>query len=241
MNRAYHKWFSNALQKDMELLAFGDRGTRVIFFPTRKARFYDYENWGIIDTLKPKIESGQLHVYCVDSVDAESFYSHSISPEERISRHLQYEKYILDEVLPFSKQQNRTTFPMVAGCSLGAYHAVNIAFRHPKIFSKVVGMSGRYDLTKTIGTFRDLFDGYMDGEIFANMPNLYVPQLGKKEINALRKLKITIAIGQEDSFLDDNRLLIHSLSMKGIPHEFYIWDGEAHNQEQWKQMLQLYL
>ena len=43
MHREYHKQFSQHLQRDMELLIFGHGGRAVLFFPTRMARFYDYE------------------------------------------------------------------------------------------------------------------------------------------------------------------------------------------------------
>jgi esterase/lipase superfamily enzyme len=104
MERAYHKWFSPILEKFMEILVFGQSGTPVIFFPTRSAHFYDFENWKIIDALKPKIEAGEIQVYCVDSIDCESFYSKS-APVQRIARHLQYEKYILQEVVPLSESR----------------------------------------------------------------------------------------------------------------------------------------
>jgi esterase/lipase superfamily enzyme len=39
---------------------------------------------------------------------------------------------------------------------------VNIALRHPHQFDRVVAFSGRYDLTRPIDGFRDLFDGYYD-------------------------------------------------------------------------------
>jgi esterase/lipase superfamily enzyme len=59
----------------MELLVFGHAGASVLFFPTRTARFYDYENWKIVHVLQDKIEKGLLQLFCVDSVDAESFYA----------------------------------------------------------------------------------------------------------------------------------------------------------------------
>jgi len=87
MQREYAKWFSPALNKEIELLVFGDAGTPVLFFPTRTARFYDYENWKIIDALQYKINDGLLQVFCVDSIDIESFYG-NIHPAEKIKRHL---------------------------------------------------------------------------------------------------------------------------------------------------------
>lgn len=241
MNRAYHKWYSTELQRDMEMLVFGDRGAKVIFFPTRRAHFYDYENWEVIEALRSQIESGFLHVFCVDSIDAESFYSTVLMPDERILRHLQYEKYILNEVIPFANNQNHNPSTIVAGCSLGAYHAMNIAFRHPHFFNKVVCMSGRYDLTKTVGSFLDLFYGYMDDNIYSSMPSRYVPNMTDTwQIEAIQRLKVIIAIGQEDAFLSDNLQLNQALYNKHINHEFIVWEGEAHKPEQWKTMVQLY-
>ena len=74
MQREYHKWWSEQLQKDMELLVFGHAGAKVLVFPTRDGRFYEYENLGIVESLRYKIEQGWLQLYCVDSVYAESFY-----------------------------------------------------------------------------------------------------------------------------------------------------------------------
>ena len=58
----------------MELLVFAHAGAKVLVFPTRGGRFFEYENLRIVDRLRPKIEAGQLQLYCVDSVDSESFY-----------------------------------------------------------------------------------------------------------------------------------------------------------------------
>ncbi len=242
MNRAYYNWFSTSLNRNMELLAFGDRGAKVIFFPTRKAHFYDYENWGVIQAMQPLIEKGHLHVFCVDSVDADSFYNQSLSPAERILKHELFEKYIIDELLPFMHRQNSSVVTFLAGCSLGAFHAMNIALRHPQFFSKVVGMSGRYDLTQAMGSFQDLFNGFIDENIGNNMPNKYMSVLhDQARIEAIKKLKIILAIGAEDAFLADNQFLSRTFSEKGIQHELWVWTGESHNPEQWKQMVQLYL
>ena len=70
MKREYVKWYSPCLQREMELLVFGDAGSPVLFFPTRMGRFYDYENWGLIKALEEKIVSGKNQLYCLDSIDA---------------------------------------------------------------------------------------------------------------------------------------------------------------------------
>ena len=69
MKREYHKWYSKHLERDMELLVFGFSGAKVLFFPPRMGRFFDYEDWGVIASLEHKITNGDLQVFCVDSVD----------------------------------------------------------------------------------------------------------------------------------------------------------------------------
>ena len=173
------------MNKELEILVFGHGGAPVLFFPTLTAHFYDYENRKIIDAMRDKINAGYLQIYCVVSTDIDSFYNADIHPAERILRYICYEKYIVYEVLPFIKKLNKNKYRIAAGCSLGAYHAINITLKHPKHFSKVVGMSGRYNLTKRVQNFRDLFDNYSDENIYFNMPNMFVPNLLQKKISGL--------------------------------------------------------
>lgn len=242
MTREYHKWFSPHLKREMELLVFGHWGTPVLLFPTRTARFYDYENWRVIDALADKINNGMLQVFCVDSVDIESFYCECSHPSQRIVRHMQYEDYILNEVMPLIRYKNANNFIISAGCSLGSYHAVNIAFRHPQLFGKVVGLSGRYDLTLKAKNFNDLFDGYFDENIYYHMPSRYIPNLTDEGIiEQLRRLQIDLVVGLEDPFYDNNKLLHDALMSKGIVNKLFIWEGEAHRSAYWREMVKCYL
>ena len=242
MNREYHKWYSARLQRDMELLVFGHSGRAILFFPTRMARFYDYENWGIINALHDRIYNGELQLFCVDSIDAESFYNQWAHPAVRICRHMQYEQYILHEVVPLMRHKNDGSFFEVAGCSMGAYHALNLAMKYPCLFKKVICMSGRYDLTKQVSDFRDLFDGYHDENIYFNMPQQFIANLHDGyNLDAIRSVEIILAIGETDPFLSNNMEFNQLLWTKGVPNKLYIWDNYAHRPRYWKQMVQLYL
>ncbi len=241
MQRLYKKWMSPALEKEMEMLVFGYAGTPVIFFPTRTARFYDYENWKIIDAISDRINNGELHVFCVDSNDIESFYK-DIPASEKIKKHLQYEQYILWEVLPFIWSCNNNKLITVAGCSLGGYHAVNLGFKYPAFFSKVVGMSSRYDLTTSSPKFPDLLNGEVTEDVYFNMPSMFIPNLTDESIlRLLRQLKIILVIGRDDPFFENNIQLCQALNRKNIHPEFYIWNEEAHRPRFWQQMVKLYL
>lgn len=242
MNREYHKWYSPRLQRDMELLVFGHAGRAVLFFPTRMARFYDYENWGIVDSLSDKIERGELQLFCLDSIDNESFYNSNVHPSVRIARHLQYEQYLLNEVLPLIYFKNGGCYIEAAGCSMGAYHAINIAMKYPWLFKKAVGISGRYDLTKAHENFMDLFNGYHNEFVYFNMPSQYMANLkGNDILNTVRNLEIILAIGKTDPFLPANKEFSQLLWDKGISNQLYLWESDAHRPRYWRQMAPLYI
>ncbi|GAB3571204.1 esterase family protein [Spirosoma luteolum] len=242
MLREYQKWFSPHLQRDMELLIFGHGGTPVLVFPARRGRFYDYEDWGLVDAVADKIEQGWLQLFCVDSIDAHGLYSRHIPPQERIQRHGQYERYILAEVIPLMAAKNPAPYRMVHGCSFGAFHAVNIALRHPNRFNKVVALSGRYDLSAPVAEFRGLFDGYYDETIYFHTPNHFLPNLPEGELlAALRRLQLVLTVGTDDPFIGSNKALSKALSAKQVEHELHYWDGRAHRAEDWQKMVKLYL
>lgn len=242
MNREYHKWHSPRLSCDIELLVFGHGGAKVLVFPTRDGRFYEYENLGIVEALTHKILTGHLQLYCVDSIDRETFYCWWRDPAERIQRHMQFEEYILNEVLPFMAFKNSHDCTIVHGCSLGAFHAANIAFRHPHLFQKLCAFSGRYDLTLHVEYFHNLFDGYYDKNIYYHTPTHYLPGLECEwRLRHLRNMDIVFTIGKEDPFLANNHHLSELLQSKGIPHVMHEWGGRAHRASYWRKMAALYL
>lgn len=221
---------------------FGHAGAKVLVFPTRAGRFYDYENWGLVNALRPSIDAGNIRLFCVDAIDSESLYCKDAPAWARVERHRQYEQYILGEVIPFMHSENGVPFLVAHGCSIGAYHALSLAFRHPSLFGKVVALSGRYDLTRPCGPFEDLFGGYYDQEVYFITPNHFVPNLNDpKFLDPLRRMEIIFAVGEHDPFLESNQILSQALSQKGLPHQFAVWPGEAHRARYWREMVAVYL
>ena len=90
----------------MELLVFGHAGPPVVVFPSSMGEFFEYEDRGMVGALRHKLDSGALQLYCVSSVDSESWYAKRKHPRQRIERHLQYEAYILGDVVPLIRQLN---------------------------------------------------------------------------------------------------------------------------------------
>ena len=242
MKRQYHKWFSARVMREMEILVFGHAGAKALVFPTREGRFYDYENWGQVEALRPAIDGGHLRLFCVDGFDSESLYSRTAAPAERARRHRGYESYILEEVIPFMRSENGSSCLIAHGCSIGAYHAMTLALRHPSLFCKVVALSGRYDLTSRVGCFEDLFSGYYDEDIYFITPNHFMPGLNDEQwIAPMRRMDITLAVGERDPFLGSNLKLSQALREKAIGHRLDIWPGEAHRARYWREMAPNYL
>jgi len=236
MNREYHRTHSSLLGREMEMLVFGDTGLPVIVFPTSAARFYEFEDHGMIAALAGKIEAGQLQIFCVDSLDGDSWYNQNAHPRLRIARHMQYENYILHDVVSMVRQKNAHPRLSAAGCSFGGYHAVNIAFRHPEIFTGFLSMSGAFDLTPFLR-------GYYDQDCYYHLPTHYLPRLeDRRYLDRFQLNNYVLATGRDDQCLAQNQLLDHILNQKQVPHQFYVWDGQnSHDWPTWQRMAQLYL
>ena len=238
MRREYHKWFSAHLSRDMELLVFGHAGDPVLFFPTRTARFYDYEDWQVIDALRKKIETGAIQIYCLDSVDKESFYARDVHPAERIFRYFQYERYVLEEVIPFVQQKNPHSTLIAAGCSLGAYHAANFALKRADLFPLALCFSGNYDPASWNGW------GERGVAAYFNNPIDYVGHLDGDHLAWLReRVSLLLVCGQgmwEDSTgsLPSTRQFAALLGSKQLRHELDLWGFDVpHDWPSWRAQL----
>ena len=236
MRRDYHKWFSPALGRDMEMLVYGHDGLPALVFPSSCGRFFDFENHGMVAAVEHKLDSGQLQLFAVDSVDAESWYNRSVPPRWRIARHQQYEQYILGEVLPLLRQLNQNPLLAALGCSFGGYHAANIAFRHPHLFTAMLSMSGAFDLSSFLG-------GYHDQDCYFHLPTQYLPNLHDHTLlERMRQNTYILATGVHDQCWNESERLARILRDQCIPVRLDVWGGETgHDWPWWRDMLQTYL
>jgi esterase/lipase superfamily enzyme len=218
MQRQYEKWFSSALGREMELLRFGWSGFPVIAFPTSMGRFFQYEDMGTIGVLSGKIEAGEMQIFCVDSVDAESWYADDKHPAQRAPRQEQYDAYLRYEVVPYVWDRAQRGDIGLYGCSFGGYHVANFAGRHPEIVVKALSLSGVYDVHR-------FTDGYWDDTDYYNSPVDFIANMDGGWVERLRHVEWINATGEYDALAPDNRRLDAVLSAKGIPHRTEIWPG----------------
>ncbi len=234
MHREHVRWHSPRLERDMDLLVFGHAGARAIVFPSSMGRYYEWEDRGMIGALGHQLEQGSLQLYCVDSVDDQSWYANWKHPADRARYHARYDAYVRHEVVPLT-QGNPNPFLMTAGASFGAYHAVTFAMRYPEIVSRTIGLSGLYDIREQTG-------GYSDDTVYAYNPaDFILGEHDRDRLHQLHRQDIILAIGRDDPMRGNNDYFSDRLWQKNIWHALRIWDGWAHDWSYWRQMIGTYI
>lgn len=220
----------------MEHLVYGHAGAPVLVFPTSKGRFYQWEDFGMIEALRHPIERGWLQLFCVDSIDELSWYNFDDHQRVQLDWHLVYEQYLVGEFLPGLRSWNSTPFLILTGASFGAFHAVNFALRFPDQVRRVVALSGDYRSQKYV-------EGYFDEDVQANSPLDFLPNLDAKTLNPrVREIEFRLAAGRWDFCLEPTQALAAELSRLNVSNQCHIWnDPGTHDWPLWQRQVQHYL
>lgn len=235
MHVEYHRWWSTSLNREMALKVYGHWGMPYVVFPCSRGRFFDYEGMGMIGAISGFLDAGNIKLFTVDSVDSESWYNFSAPPGERNARHEAYDRYIIEEVIPFIRTHCNAPDQrvMATGCSMGAYHAVNFFLKHPDVFEGTIALSGLYRLDHSeFGLSGDDLPA-----VYFNSPLSYLPGLGDPwYLKRIRERTMIVCVGQgawEHEALEDARLLDDMLREKAIPARVDYWGVDVNHDWPW--------
>ncbi|KPJ74665.1 MAG: transposase [Deltaproteobacteria bacterium SG8_13] len=235
MHTEEHRWHSAHLNREMALKVYGHWGKPYIVFPCSRGRYFDYEGMGMIAAIANFIDDGRIKLFCVDSIDAESWYDFSIPAGRRNDRHEAYVRYITTEVIPFIRSHchQDTARVMANGCSMGAFHAVNFFLKHPDLFEGTIALSGLYRLDRSeFG-----LTGHDIGAVYFNSPIHYLPDLSDPwYLEQYRCSNIIVCVGQgswEQEAEADTRHLQSVLAEKSIPAWIDIWGFDVNHDWPW--------
>jgi esterase/lipase superfamily enzyme len=239
MNIEYHKWHSPNLGQEMELKVYGHAGKPILVFPTQGGRFYEYEDFGMVEACRGSLDAGKIRLFAVDSIDGQSWTNWNLHPADRARRHEDYDRYVVQEVMPFirgyggpeAKALPGTTGQAITtGCSMGAYHAANFFFRHPDCFDGCIVLSGLFRLNIFIGD-------YVDETIYFNTPLAYLPNMNDPwYLDQYRQSHIIICVGQgawEEQMRADAAELRGILDAKGVPAWIDFWGHDVDHDWPW--------
>jgi esterase/lipase superfamily enzyme len=176
----------------MQLLVFGHAGARVLVFPTSAGSVHEWPDRHMPEVLGDHLDSGWIQMLCLDHVQSESWYAEHLHPGARAWRHLQYDQYLVSELLPFTAHRNPNPFVIALGASFGAYQAACLGLRHPHLVHRIIGLSGFYDIRRFTG-------GYTDGNVYASNPFDFIPNEHEPwRLEAMRRQDVILAVGADD-------------------------------------------
>lgn len=231
---------SQSMGRAIYLWQYGDFGLPVLVFPSASGMAHEWENKGMIDELAPLVNSGRIKLYCVESNVSEAWTKKEADGAWRLSRHIAYERFVYDELVPFIRQDCRSPDIHIGctGTSLGAMYALNAALKRPDVFRYALCMSGRYDMTA--------FNPVQSGEMYFQSPLAYLPGLSGAALEHVKnQVQIDLVCGRgpwEDGNWQETQRVAQLLQQKGVPARLDLWGKDCdHDWPWWRAQARMYL
>jgi esterase/lipase superfamily enzyme len=234
--------YSEAIGAELGVIAYGHYGRPVLAFPAERGDCWDYENRGMVAAIADLIDGGRVKLYCVDTIDGQTWHDASLPLEERARRYGLYEDWIVNHVAPFIHGDcGGVQEIIVNGPSFGAYHAANLALKHADLFPLAICQSGIYDVS-VVGW------GERGDAVYFNNPADYVAHLQGDHLDWLRtRVSLLVICGQgqwEDTTgaLEGSKRFAASLAEKDLRHELDLWGHDVpHDWPSWSAQLAYHL
>jgi esterase/lipase superfamily enzyme len=232
MRRRHELIYSPAMGRKMNVWCFGHWGAPLMVFPTAAGFAHEWDAQGMVDTLAPLIYGGKLKLYCPESNVSRAWTNKNDHPALRVKAHLAYERFILDDLVPFIRQDCHSDSIQIAcsGASLGAFYAANFALKFPEICHYALCLSGRYEATDFTGGFTNL-------DVYYNDPMSYVPNMDGEVLEKIRRhTHLTMVCGRgawEEGCIEETNALCDIFEAKQIPHHRDIWGHDVSHDWNW--------
>lgn len=243
MESRYFKEYSSYLNRDMEFKMYGNAGILCLIIPCQDGRFFEWEDRHMFDLMSGLMEEGRIQFVTIDTIDLETWSSYGES-SWRMAQQENWVNYIMNELIPSALTKAGKSSDeqmMVMGASMGATHAANLFFRFPDRFTKLLALSGVYDLSTYI------YDNNFDGNFYQNSPLAYLPNMDLnhsyiQKYNA-NDARFVVGLGPwEDRCAADLRRLADVMYEKGIHIPTYFWGEDTpHDWPSWEKQLMTYL
>ena len=241
MKRETISWWSEHLQKDVNLIAYGETGYPIVVFQTQGSKCNNFEDFGMIDTLSDYLEEGIIQLFSVDNFDEDSWSAYDADPAWRAERQEAYFTFVTEELVPFVHEHTGLDVrPLAMGCSMGATHAAIAVLRRPDLFQGCIALSGVYDA-------KYFFGDYMDGTLYENSPATFLPNMPSDHeyVDIYNKRQIVLCVGQgawEDEGIRSQGILDDSFRRLGVSAWCDYWGYDVnHDWPWWKKQVRYFL
>ncbi len=232
MKRRHEMIESPDMGRKMHVWCFGHYGAPVLVFPSAAGFAHEWDRQGMTEALAPLIDGGHIKLYCPESNVSEAWTRRDSDPAWRLSRHRAYERFILNTMLPWIRQDCHAPQIKVAttGASLGAFYAANFALKFSEAFHYGLCLSGRYNMAH-------FTDGAGGPDLYFNNPLAYVGNLQGDHLERVRaQTHLTLVCGQgpwEEGCIEETHALADLLAAKNIPHDRDIWGFDVSHDWPW--------
>ncbi len=225
-----HRFYSHELGRDVHVWSYGHYGTPIIVFPTAGGMAHEWDHHGLVSALGPLLADGRIKLYCTESNVSETWTNFHADAGWRAHRHHAFEAYVHRTLVPFVHHDcGGICRVAVAGASLGALYAMNLALKSPRLVEWALCLSGRYEL-------RGFTGGIDNADIYFNNPIAYVPGLHDHALSETRQTALTLVVGlgpHEGRCVPETMAMAERLAHKQIPHELDVWGHDSAHEWPW--------
>lgn len=225
------QYYSHTLNRNINVEVTGHWGYPILMFPTSYGSYTQNRDFGLNQSVMRFVNEGRIKLYNVETLDGLTFYADGFSSEIKIHNYETYVQFLRNELIPFIQKDCNTHRMAVAGCSFGGYHAANMAFRFPDIFSHLFAMSGVFSI-------RNFTPHSGDMRIYFNCPDEFMQN---EESWKYHHMHIVLSTSDWDSCRPKNQHMAGILSAKGIPHWYDEKRWIEHDWPLWKMVFPQYI
>lgn len=221
--------------RDFDLVVYGSKGQPVIAFPEADASCVCWENNGMVAALADLIEAGTIQLFCVDSLDDESWHATGALDEYRRQNLADWFDFIEHELLAFvgttSTSRRR---PLLVGAGMGAMNVTVALLRKPVAYAGLLALSGTYDVRALVGDWAvPEWLAFSPVDLVANLDP------ASDVVKALKDGQLAFVSGQEGSETGawSQSLLEERMAALGIDATFELWGYDvSHDWCWWQEM-----
>ena len=225
------KYYSNTLEKDMNLEITGHWGYPILMFPSSGGKYTQNFDFGLNSSVSKFVEEGRVKLYNIESIDMLSFYDDDMPSEIKIHNYELYMQFIQTELIPYIQNECNTDRIGVAGVSFGGFHASNTAFRFPDLVSHLFSMSGVYNIRNFVPDSEDM-------RVYFNCPDEFMVNEEGWKYN---HMNIVLSTSDQDSCKPKNLNMAGILDAKGIDYWYDEKKWINHDWPLWKMVFPEYL
>jgi esterase/lipase superfamily enzyme len=238
MSKLAARWYSDRVERDVNVVRWGTFGAPVLVFPTAGGDAEEIERFHLVAACDALLESGRVKLYSVDSINGRVLLTGEGDSGRQAWLQAQYFELIRHEVVPAIRSDcGADDIEIIAaGPSIGAFNALACTCSFPDVFRAAVCMSGTYDL----GRF---FNGPVDDRYALSSATRLVSAQDGAGLDQLRRRFVVLASGEgANEDISESWTAAHALGSAGIPNRVDPWGPHwEHDWPLWRAMLPQYL